>query len=238
MKSRKYGIVLAAIVLTSAVTALTTLRGQQQPADKGRQPEDEHPAVDFTKGSAQSEKRSAKGRRYDNSGVVENGAGLQAVTLFNDWSFRVTELPAGASGLVVVGRVGDAQTFLSPDGRGVYTEYQVRVDEVLKDSAASVAAGDTIAVDRVGGRVRYPSGDIVTYAVEGQGVLRGGRRYLLFLERTEENLSVMTGYELQGKKVRPLDHAQKFKKFEGVDEDAFLNQVRAAAAPPAPGTSD
>ena len=86
-------------------------------------------------------------------------------------------------------------------------------------------------MDREGGRVSYPSGKVVTYNIEGQDMPRVNKRYVLFLKREEENLSIVTGYELQGEKVRPLDGPQKFKKYDGTSADALLNKIRRALAP-------
>jgi hypothetical protein len=233
MKSQARAAALTAFVLALAVTSLSALRGQQHAthAPKQQQADDSPlPVVDYSDRSHEKDaKRRAKGKRYDDDGAVQTEAwkdGIVAHT--NDWEVRLPALPVGESNLIVVGTVLDVQAHLSPANTGVYSEFSVKVDEVLKDSAASVSTGDLIAVDREGGRVRYPSGSIVTHYVTGQGVPRPNKRYVLFLKRGEENLTIVTGYELHEKKVRPLDHPKRFKKFEGASEDAFLNEIRSA----------
>lgn len=233
MKSQARAAALTALVLALAVTSLSALRGGQHqsthPPKEQQSNDDPLPIVDYSDRSHEKDaKRRAKGKRYDNGGVVSNDSGLKETALSNDWEFKVTELPTNISDIIVVGTVLDAQAHLSPSNNGVYSEFTVKVDEVLKDPAASVSAGDLIAVDREGGRVRYPSGGVVTYYVVGYGVPRPNKRYVLFLKREEENLTIVTGYELHEKKVRPLDHSKKFKKFEDASEDAFLSEIRSA----------
>lgn len=243
MKLGVKAIALTALALFAAATSLPALHGGQQQVNsvkEERAEESSFPVVDFRGKAAarqeRDEKRRAKGRRYDNGGVAENGAGLQEVSRSTDWAFKVSELPARDSDLIVVGTILDAQAHLSPEGNGVYSEFSVRVDEVIKDPAASVSVGSTVAADREGGRVRYPSGEVVTYAVQEQGMPRVNRQYVLFLRREEEGFSILTGYELLGGKVRPLDHARKFKRFGGASRDAFLGELRGALAPESPNT--
>lgn len=236
MMSQRQALFFTALVLIIVATAFSTLLGQNQPnrsAIKEQHSEDNpFPVVDFLNRTAQTEKRRAKGKRYDDGHVAENGSGLTEVTLFNDWSFSVPELPIALSDVIVVGTVLDAQAFLSPDSSGVYSEFNLKVGEVLKDLTGSMTVGGTVPVNRMGGRVRYPSGNIVIYSVEGQGVLRVNKRCVVFLKREEENFSILTGYELQQGKVRPLEHSQKFKKYKDTSENSLLNEIRSAVSTP------
>lgn len=238
MRLQTKAVVFIALVFLVSATAFSSLRGQNQQnqSSKGRQSEDNpFPVVDYAKGSVENEKddkRRAKGKRYDNGAVQKNGSGLTEVTRATDWSFHVPELPTQDSDAVIIGKVVDAQAHLSPDNKGVYSEFTLQVEDILKDSTASVPVGGQVLIDREGGRVRYPSGDIVTYYIEGQGMPKVNERYVLFLKREEDNFSILTGYQLQGGKVRPLDYTQKFKKREGISEEALLNEVRSAITTP------
>jgi hypothetical protein len=232
MKSQARAAGLTALLLALAVTSMSALRGQHQSTHppKEQQSDDEPlPVVDYTDRSHEKDaKRRAKGKRYDDGAVEKEVWKDLIVALTNDWEVGLPALPVGKSDLIVAGTVLDARAYLSPGNTGVYSEFTVKVDEILKDSATSVSTGDLIAVDREGGRVRYPSGYIVTHYVTGYGMPRPNKRYVLFLKREEENLTIVTGYELHEKKVRTLDHAKKFKKFEGTSEDAFLSEIRSA----------
>lgn len=223
---------LAALVLVGAVAALPALRGQhqhRQPPKEQQSEDSPFPIVTFRGKQSAHEidsKRAAKGKRYDNGGVVEKGSGLRQVVRSNNWEFEVADLPTMASDVVLVGTVSNAQAYLSPEGDGVYSEFTVTVDEVLKDTSASISADDSVVADREGGRVRYPSGEVVVYGVASQGMPRVTSQYVLFLKREDGNLRILTGYELQKGKARPLDYAKKFKRFEGMGKGALLNEIR------------
>ncbi len=126
--------------------------------------------------------------------------------------------------------VTDAQAYLSNDKTGVYSEFTVRIDEVLKnDSPAQFTVGSFIAVERFGGRVRFPSGRIGTYWASGQGMLRIGRRYVLFLSSSAESFQIITGYELRGGHVILLDnHGQghPLTSYRGADEALLIRDLR------------
>lgn len=68
---------------------------------------------------------------------------------------------------------------------------------------------------------------------------RIGRRYALFLKRIDESqdFPIVTGYELRGGHVFPLDGSDGnggaglvFGKFKGSDASCFLEDVREAVA--------
>jgi hypothetical protein len=237
MKSQAKAVTLTALVLALAVTSLSALRGQHQsthPPKEQQSNDDPVPVVAYTDRSHEKDaKRHAKGKRYDDGAVQKEAWKDGIVTHTSDWEVRLPALPAKESDLIVVGTVLDAQAHLSPDNTGVYSEFIVKVDEVIKDSAASVSTGDQIAADRAGGRVRYPTGGVVRYEVSGQGVPRVNKRYVLFLKNEEQGFRILTGYELREGKVRALDFVGRFEKFNSSSEAALLGQIRQAVAPTA-----
>ena len=181
-------------------------------------------------------KRKARNRRHDNSMMGVKGGLNPApdvgdeVFLINDWEVRVPALPASQSEVVLIGEVLDANAFVSEDKIGVYSEFNVRAGEVLKNvSPSSISVGDVICTERQGGQVRYPSGRTMWFRIQLQNMPAVGGRYVLFLKQGADGaFSIITGYELRGGRVYPLDSASNFKKHEGADEAAFLQQVRDA----------
>lgn len=140
----------------------------------------------------------------------------------------------------MIGETTDAQAYLSNDKSGVYTEFTVRVDEILKnDITAPLIVGETVAAQREGGRVRFPSGRVQRYRTHYQHLPRAGRRYVLFLKRNDDGQAyyIRTGYELRVGHVHPLDGVNmnkgaselpQFAAYKNADEATFLRALRDA----------
>lgn len=194
------------------------------------------------------EKRRVKNKKYNdpNSDSYRNHiltSGIGAIR--NEWDFGLdSALPTTQSSAVIVGEVADANAYLSEDKYKVYSEFTVRVDEVIKnDSGEPIAVGESIATDRLGGRVRVPSGRVGSFYVSGQGVPEVGKRYVFFLGFNPReaggitdprylNRHILTAYELRLGVVFPLDSsgAKNFHEYEGMGEAAFINKIRQSLA--------
>jgi len=254
------GALLLATVVLSAVTLIRVLKpipvraASKQSQGKGKL--DVQPAaVDIIdsapdpKDSHKRAERTAKNNRYD-----KNDKNAK----------RLTELPSGGavhgseqpppfavpvkqSDAIVIGRVTKAQPYLTNTETGMYTELNVTVEEVLKnDGIPSAAIGSSLVVDREAGAMRLHDGRVIYYETGGLGsVPRNGHRYLLFIKRIHDgtDITIITGYELRGGKVFPLDgEAHVFDPatgqitrkapFEGVEESSFLAIVQSAMANP------
>lgn len=188
-------------------------------------------------------KRHAKNKRYDRQGWVREPSPTTGdAGRLDTWMHGVSAIPVEASDAIVIGEVTDAQSYLSNDKTGVYTEFTVRADQVLKnDYAGPIVPNTAVTTQREGGRVRFPSGRIQRYKPHFQGAPRVGRQYLLFLKRNEdrETYYIWTGYELRAGRVFPLDGVDlppgatelpQFAAYKRADETTFLSEVRAAIA--------
>lgn len=184
------------------------------------------------------DKRIKKGKKYEKPEysdltVDETSEG---VTTFSHWASGLSATPADRSAAVIVGTVTDARAFISPGKNRVYSEFRVNVSDVLKDDAdTSIKCGSSTAVDRIGGRVQFPNGNVGQYWISGQGMPRVGGRYLLFLTKldTDAGYSILTGYELRDGHVYLLDNpgaGHPITTREGTDEASLLNEVRAAVS--------
>jgi hypothetical protein len=176
-----------------------------------------------------------KNSRYDKSRLVgdDSRPDIGEVSLTYDWEVNVPALPVGQSDVIVAGEVLDAEAHLSNTKTGVYSEFAIKVEEVLKgDKSAPLSAGDSITVDRPGGFVRYPSGFKRLHRYSGQNMPRVGLRYVLFLNTSGEspNYRILTGYALGARGVSPLDSPGQFATYKRMDETAFLTAVRDAIA--------
>jgi len=195
-------------------------------------------------------KRSAKNNRYDKN---------------DSRARRLTELPSGGgavhgneqpppfpvpvkqSDAIIVGSVTKAQPYLTNSETGMYTELNVLIEQVLKnDGIPSAVVGSTLTVDRESGAMRLADGRVIRYETGGIGSLpRNGHRYMLFVKRVHDgaDISIVTGYEVRGGKVFPLDGETRIfdpatgqitrkAPFEGVEESSFLTIVLNAIANP------
>jgi hypothetical protein len=142
---------------------------------------------------------------------------------------------AAQSAAVVIGTVLSSKAFVSKDHTYVYSDYQVRVDQVLKqDPSANLAVGRGIVVSRTGGTVHFPSGRIRNYLNQDAGYPAIHSRYLFFLVKPnfpEPEYEIFTGasYELRNGKVHPLDDAQ-VGPFDDMSETVFMERVEQAIA--------
>jgi hypothetical protein len=247
--------ILPLLLVVFAVTVLSTLAAlpaqeRATPSKRQSAEEDQHPVADYAAAeSADEEKRArrrARGKRYEGqSWVMEphpQSGGGNVKRLDSFLMLKMPAFPAETSDAVVIGETTDAQAYLSNDKSGVYTEFTVRIDEILKDDpAAPLAVGWTVAAQREGGRVRFPSGRIQQYITHYQHMPRAGRRYVLFLKRNDDGQAyyIRTGYELRAGRVHPLDGVNmnkgaselpQFAAYKDAEESAFLSAVRDAVA--------
>src|SRR5687767_3670517 len=179
------------------------------------------------------EKRRKKGLKYDKANLPVNPSPeVRTTTFVSHWFYGMPSLPTLQSDAIVLGEVADANAFLSPDKTGVYSEYTIRVDQVLKADDTTVVPSQTIAAQRPGGRVRQPSGLVQSYKVSNQGVPRIRGKYVLFLKRVQDDFLILTGYELRENNVKPLDKAGLFNNYTGMDVQSFMAELQQAIISP------
>jgi hypothetical protein len=247
------GMVLARALKTSAAAnsrAMTQKQDGRKMLNVAPAATDVIDQADEPTNSRDRIKRKAKNRRYDKKTKI---------------SRRLTDLPSGGgavrggeapalkplpvtqSDVVIIGTVAKAQPYLSESESGMYTEFSVNVEQVLKkDGLPTLSPGNVIDVDREAGAMRLRDGRVVRYETAGIGRLpRVGHRYVLFLKRVNDgqDISILRGYELKEGRVFPLDgetnvfspetgQITKKAPFEGTDETTFLELVRTAVANP------
>lgn len=221
---------------------------QQDAAQDGKQPTEKQlddasaPIVDLaaSKHAVADEKRRKKNKSFDHTGFesIEANPTSDDVNVVSETT--IPDLPVEMSDLIVEGSVKDSNAFLSEDGTGVYSEFDLSVSDVIKAPASeSVKKGDVITADRFGGRIRFPSGQVARYRVVGQGAPSKGGKYLFFLrKKADGSYHILTAYELRGNKVVALDGSRtnvggrgntSFDKHTGKDAQEFKKEVVAAA---------
>lgn len=208
----------------------------------------ELPVVDFTEfdpAASTNPTRAAKNRRH-NAGMSSDGSMARRLEEDMDpvvFGQPMTHWPAEpafpvTSDVIVMGMVREARAYLSEDRTYVYSEVSVSIEQIFKaDPQYGLKAGGTVTGDRVGGAVRFPSGKILRRGWWGRRIPSTGHRYLLFLkDMGDSGFSIVTGYELTGKGVLPLDGLlgdsssvfSNYERLRNTSEASLLDAVRKA----------
>jgi hypothetical protein len=141
-------------------------------------------------------------------------------------------IPASWAHAVVVGTVLGGKVFVNKDRTYIYTDYQIKIDQVLKqDAASSLSIGTEIVGAREGGAIHFPSGHTTHYITSGKGFPEVGSQYVFFLYRLIPNspdYEILAGYQLQGGQVHPLDAENS--DYDDINATAFLDTVQKAIA--------
>ena len=174
-------------------------------------------------------KRREKGKHYDKGYISPEPK--HYLSLFNEWDLNLAALPVEQSNAVVVGTTVSGGAFISPDKTGVYMELSLKIEEVIYKDRDSVIDGGTIAISRMGGLVRYRTGEETLFRIVGQNMPTVGKRYLFFLKAIPNSgdFQILTGYELSASGAIALDDPMRFREQNGRDKSVLIEAVRTAA---------
>jgi hypothetical protein len=162
---------------------------------------------------------------------------VEPLPINSHWWIGLTALPVQQSDIVILGNIIAKEAHLSDDRTGIYSEFTVQITEVLADATKKLIVGASLTVNRPGGKVRFASGRIQSYEISGQG-MPGIAQYALFLRKTDDgDFLIVTGYELSGEKVIPLDGEDisdprsnlPFAKYRNADQVTFLKELHEEA---------
>ncbi len=245
MKPNKRMLSLSLSLICSLFGAWAVVRhnashGQEShptPIPSVRNHDKEDPIVDYhpieTANAARNDKRHFRGAKYNQSQWNVDPSDTSDTTVRVDFiDPHLPAFPTTQSALVIIGSVKDTTAHLSNDRTGIYTEFQVGINEVLKsDSKRSLVQTELIDVVREGGRVRFPSGRIHLYKISDAGMPRVGRTYVFFLVRSAgDSYELLTGYELHHEKVIPLDNIRSTSSYRKVSPSVLLTELKAKVA--------
>jgi hypothetical protein len=104
---------------------------------------------------------------------------------------RPFELPAYYSTLIGVGTVKASQVYLSEDKRFVYSSYSISLERLFKSIGPENRRRTLpLQVDmiRSGGGLRFPSGHIRYFILQGIGFPEIGKRYIVFLVKPSKKM--------------------------------------------------
>jgi hypothetical protein len=239
---KRFGLLLFVAVGLTLTTSIAAFRySKYQDPKNVRQILDKSlwPVTDYTVPSEtnpeKAAKRRAKGKKFNKSDFRVHPDDLSENTTIVDAVDRsLPVFPIKQSAVVLTGTIVTSQAFVSEDRTGVYSEFTVKVDEVLKSGSPQIMAGDSAEVERAGGRVKFPSGRVHWYSVDKENMPGPGRRYVFFLKMddSDDGLQIITAYELRDGKVFPLDDLRQFLVYEGKDEADFMIALRTAVQDP------
>jgi hypothetical protein len=171
-------------------------------------------------------------KRYDTDAPFTNpGPKDEELAFRPEWQFNFPALPVVQSDVIAIGQVVSAEAHRSNNKMNVFSNFEMRVDEVLK---GNLNAGDVINIQRVGGFVKYPNGRKVLFRLSGNGMPGMGARYVFFLDAVDEDYTILTAYELAPEGVVPLDNSAQFQTYQGVTEISFIASVREAISEAVP----
>lgn len=174
------------------------------------------PVVEYSAERPADEWRRLKNKKYDKYKVLFPEITEDThETSFADWITSSSPLPTAESELIILGKLVNSEAFLSENKNSVYSEFKIQVEKVFKNINRTAFENDQfIRVEREGGIVTFPSGFKTWYSIAGQKMPKVGSRYLFFLTnefpvhgRQQKDLYLLTGYELRGGMVSPLDWA-------------------------------
>ena len=179
--------------------------------------------------------REIAGQQTGDIQVVE-GPPLVIVTQTSQRRRPVFQSALCRADAVVLGTINEKSSQFTEDGKFIFTDYQIIVDEVIKNNARSaVLASNLITATNDGGAVVL-NNQTFRARQEGFDPPLVSKRYLLFLRfipETDSYLLYGNGiFELEGQEVLALgpgsrDEMAKLGPKDGV---TFLNEVRSYAS--------
>jgi hypothetical protein len=232
--------VIVATIMTLSVTVFRGGKSSATPQQDVRRTavpiyerDERYPVVDFNEPEPADPVKKAKlkkqQQRYDKDAPFRHpGPNHAEVAFLPEMQFDFPALPVSKSDVIVIGEVSNAEPHRSENKLNVFTNFEVRVDEVLKGS--NLSAGSIINVQRIGGFVKYPDGRKVLFRLMGNGMPAVGGRYAFFLNSVDEDYVIITGYELGADGVMPLDNSRQFERYLGETETDFIKALREAVS--------
>ena len=192
------------------------------------------PMVEFSASELSDSKRRSRGEKRNKSDwLVSPDAVGDSTVKVDTVDLSLPAFPTNKAAAVVIGTVADAKAYLSNDKTGVYSAFTVLINEVLKNSG-KLMVGNSIEVEREGGRVKFSSGRVHLYMVSEQDMPHVGGRYVFFLAKTSDGsvFEIINGYEIREDAVHPLDHLPQAHAYENTAPANFLNELRMKLANP------
>ena len=154
-------------------------------------------------------------------------------------------LPIQQSDFIIIGTVIDSRAFVTNDKTAIYSEFDIKVEQIIKKVFQSNSPDTLITVERVGGYVRFPSGMKQKRGELGHNLPQKNKTYIFFLKLNTdgEDFLILTGYEIQGQQVYPLDGLKRpnpkvfrgYEQFKNTNLNSFLSNLQILLTNPSQG---
>ena len=233
------GLTLTLVLVTIAVSfgTMSSYSQKEVPSQKNENPFEDlskYPTVEYDApeptNAVEREERRIKNKRYDvNLPIIKNPHPEDTALIGSDVEPLPSAIPFAKSRVVIIGEILNSKAFLSNEKKGIYSEYSVRIENILKeDKKKKLKIDEIIMIDRAGGVVQYPNRQKMLYLNDWQNLPKINTRYILFLEKDNDqnpNYKILTGYQINDNKITALDNHPDFEKFNGKSEEDLINQI-------------
>jgi hypothetical protein len=231
------GLFLTICVITLGIFLVTpSTQGQKKDDDKSLvENPSQFPIADFASASsdANSNERKAKDIYFDRAryGKIVEDVRIKYITYAESWIESLPAIPVKRSNIILTGSVAGSRAFLSKNKTNVYSEFNVKVDSLVRtDNGIAITPEQIIAVNRMGGGVRFASGHIQNYWLSGAGALEMGEKYIVFLKRDDSmgGFLLLTAFKIENEKIFPIDDTLGVAAYKGVMYTEFLKEIEKA----------
>lgn len=230
-------LVLGAVGLNSALTSSVTSAPQEKPTlvQEGVMTIKQREHSKLYKDYKTGEKLTTRAAEEDVEVKIGTpmGGGIPGATQFDLYEFlRDSACNADA---VVIGRIESKSSQLTEDEDFIFTDYELTVEEILKDNpAAPVQLGYNMTITRPGGLIRLNSRNIKATDSSFKP-LEIDKRYILFLRfipttGAYKALNSKSSFQIRNTKLIKLTNEPLSSELENAHAADFLAQTRAAVA--------
>lgn len=246
MRTHKRVLVLSFALLVVAILTATALNGQNQ-NKSGLKTDDE--ATQVQEG-VMTEKQRQHSKLYKDRGI---GKKLTDIARTNGSATIIVEPPmptyypdsptltsgqylkelACKADAIVIGKVVHKTSQLTEEEDFVFTDYEVSIEEIVKDNPASqIGTNTNITMTMPGGVVRL-DGRVISARLAAQHPFNIGSRYLSFLRYIPESGSYTAinsrgSFLLQNGKVNKMTEGPLVRALENRDEPQLISELREA----------
>jgi hypothetical protein len=250
--NKTLGLVVLVVVTLLVLMGVTGIRSQSRSTSASGLQDDATPIQE----GRMTDKQREHSKLYKGYGTGKKLKEIARETSARIAVVRNTPMPVGESGdptslsqfvnrlvcradAVIIGTVKNRASQLTEDGEFIFTDYDLNVEEVLKDDIHShLAPNVNLALTQPGGRVQL-DGQMLEAEDKSFKPLLLGRRYILFVKfiqstRAYTPSNSTSTYELSDNRISAQTEEPLAFGLNGEKSSVFLEIVRAETASKCP----